>query len=241
MSWGRSDQRRTGEAAPVTRVDPGRVLVRTEGVGVVFEGRQVLSGVDLEVRQREILALTGPNGGGKTTLLRILLGLLRPHAGSVTWFDEHGRAHSSPQRPTGYVAQRPAIDPRFPLTVRRVVEMPLRGGRLLSGKISREKAGHALEALERLGISHLSDRLAGRLSGGQTQRMLIARAIVTHPSLLLLDEPETGVDERGREELLELLAEIRIREGTAIILSTHEPAHVSALADRVLTVDGGVS
>lgn len=213
------------------------LLIRAENTGVVLEGRQVLQNVSLQVHSGEVLALVGPNGGGKTTLIRVLLGLLRPDAGTMTWFDAEGRGHPEPQRPVGYVPQRTRADLRYPLTVCEVVGMTLRRGRPLWSRFTREDHQKVHAALERMGIGHLADRFAGRLSGGQQQRMFLARALVHQPDLMVLDEPTTGVDTSGRDEVLRLITHLR-RDGVGVVLATHEDRHITELADRVCAIDG---
>ncbi len=235
------DRPDAGTARPHTSVGgTHRDLMRADGVGVVRQGRQVLQDVNCIVRGGEVLALVGPNGGGKTTLIQVLLGLIRPDAGSMTWFDAEGRGRPVPQGNVGYVAQRVRADLRYPLTVCEVVGMALRRGRPLWSRFSRQDHEEVHRALERMRILHLADRLAGRLSGGQQQRMFLARALVHDPELLFLDEPTTGIDAAGRDELLALIADLRSRTGVGIVLATHEDQHVTELADRVLTIDGTV-
>jgi zinc transport system ATP-binding protein len=214
-----------------------RILLRAEGVGVVRQGRQILQDVDLEVYSDEVLVLVGPNGAGKTTLIQVLLGLLPPDAGSMTWYDPSGRGHPEPQRAIGYVPQLSHADLRYPLTVCEVVGMTLRRGRPLWSRFSKEDHQQVHRALEQLQVKHLAGRLAGRLSGGQQQRMFLARALVCNPDLLILDEPTTGIDARGRGEVIALITHLR-SEGVGIVLATHEDQQVRELADRVCHLDG---
>lgn len=215
----------------------GAILLRCEGVGVVRQGRQVLQDVDLEVYAGQVLALVGPNGAGKTTLIQVILGLIPPDAGTMTWFDRSGRGRPEPQRPTGYVPQRIRADLRYPLTVCEVVGMGLRRGRPLWARFSKSDHEKVHRSLEDLQIPHLAGRLAGRLSGGQQQRMFLARALVCEPELLVLDEPTTGIDARGRDEIAQLIIRLKA-EGVGVVLATHEDQQVTELADRVCRVDG---
>jgi zinc transport system ATP-binding protein len=218
----------------------GTLLVRAEGVGVILQGRQVLQNVDLELRSGEVLALVGPNGAGKTTVIRVLLGLIHPDAGSMTWFDAEGRGHPEPLRPVGYVPQKARADLRYPLTVCEVVGMTLRRGKPLWTRFSKSDHEQVHRALDRMSIFHLADRFAGKLSGGQQQRMFLARALVQDPDLLILDEPTTGIDARGRDEILTLIAQLR-EEGVGVVLATHEDRHIAELADRIYQIDGTLS
>jgi zinc transport system ATP-binding protein len=211
-------------------------FLRAEGVGVIRQGRQVLQDVLLEVFTGEVLVLVGPNGAGKTTLIQVLLGLLRPDAGTMTWFDANRVGHPEPQRSVGFVPQRVRADLRYPLTVCEVVGMTLRRGRSLSTRFTREDHERVHRALERMGIPHLADRFAGRLSGGQQQRMFLARALVSDPELLILDEPTTGIDAGGREEIFSLFQRLR-GEGIGVVLATHEEHRAAEVADRIGKVD----
>ena len=206
-----------------------KALVRCRGVDVVLGERLVLQGVDLAVSAGRVHLLVGPNGGGKTTLLRLLLGLLRPTRGSVTWSDAAGEESRQPF-PIGYVAQRSSADFRYPLTVRDVVGL-IRQGRP-GPRDARADAAAVDAALGRMRLRELADRPIAQLSGGQQQRTLIARALALGAPLLLLDEPTTGLDAVSQEDLLALLRELRDRDGVAIVMSTHHPGDALALADH---------
>ena len=215
-------------------------LVTCRGVAVVLAGRLVLKDVDFEVRAAEIVALVGPNGGGKTTLIRSLAGLLRPSRGTITWCS-NGRPDDRPRLRVGYVSQRLTADFRYPVTVRDVVGMPLLGGDRLKSRLSPADRERIDAALERMRIGALAKRPIGRLSGGQQQRTMVARALVVKPQLLLLDEPTTGIDAPGQEEMIELLMSLRKQEGTGIVFSTHHPGEAVAAVDRGFFVDGMVT
>ncbi len=213
-------------------------LVRCRGVDVVLGERLVLQGVDLAVSPGCVHLLVGPNGGGKTTLLRLVLGLLQPTRGSVTWTDAAGGESLHPF-PMGYVAQRPSADFRYPLTVRDVVAL-IRQSRPRP-RDPRADAAAVDAALDRVRLRELADRPISQLSGGQQQRTLIARALALGAPLLLLDEPTTGLDVGSQEDLLALLRDLRDREGVAIVMSTHHPGDALALADRGFRVARTVS
>lgn len=228
----------SGSRSPAAARGPR--LLACRGVGVELGGRRVLSAVDLEVHAGEILALVGPNGGGKTTLIRTLAGLLRPQSGEVRWVAEDGSEAGEPPFAIAYVPQRPQADFRYPVTVREVVGMPLLGGRRFKPWLSADDRARVEAALEQLKISALATRPIGSLSGGQQQRALVARAVVVRPRLLLLDEPTTGIDCVGQEELIELLEKLRERDGVGIVFSTHHPGDAVAAIDRGFVVDGQV-
>jgi zinc transport system ATP-binding protein len=185
------------------------------GVSFAYGDVPVLDGVDLVVEARDYLALLGPNGGGKTTLLRVVLGLLRPSRGTVRVLgEEPARARGR----VGYVPQRTQFDPDFPIRVKDVVRMGrLRRGRMLRpfSARDRELAARALATVE---VGDLAERPIGALSGGQLQRVLIARALAVEPELLLLDEPTASLDERIGTGVWELLAELS-RSMTVVVIS----------------------
>jgi zinc transport system ATP-binding protein len=237
MSQENMRDRTTGSGPEGRRPRAGQTLIRCEGIGVVRQGRQVLQDVSLEIVSGEVLVLAGPNGAGKTTLIQVLLGTLPPDAGTMTWFDRSGQGHPEPQLPVGYVPQRNRADLRYPLTVCEVVGMTLRRGRPLWSRFSKRDHEQVHRALEQLQVKHLADRFAGRLSGGQQQRMFLARALVCDPDLLVLDEPTTGIDAKGRDEVVALITRLR-SEGVGVVLATHEDREVTRLADRVCRIDG---
>jgi len=199
---------------------PEGVLLRAEGLAVRLGERDILHGVDLTLRRGEIVTVIGPNGGGKTTLLRAVLGLLKPSA---------GRAFVADGVTVGYVPQRFAIDRVLPMTVARLMSLTARPGRA------------AIErALAETGTAHLIDASVHGLSGGELQRVLLARALVRAPDLLVLDEPVQGVDFTGEAALYELIGTIRDRHGCGVLMVSHDLHVVMAATDRVVCVNGHV-
>ena len=186
-------------------------------------GPRVLDRVNLVVEERDFLGLVGPNGGGKTTLLRILLGLLEPQQGRVRIF---GKAPEEVRSRVGYVPQHATIDASVPAVVRDVVLMGRLSRSSWGPSFGPEQIAAAAAALEQVGAGGLAERRFGELSGGQRQRVLIARALAADAELLLLDEPTTGVDMHREQELLELLH--RLNESLPIILVSHDVTLVSA-------------
>jgi manganese transport system ATP-binding protein len=200
------------------------VIITCEDVDVRLGGLPVLEEVNLSIVTGHIHVLVGPNGGGKTTLLKLLLGLISPSRGRVRWALPDGELDSDPF-PMGYVAQRSTADFRYPVSVRDVVAMVRRGRR------TQMKDRDVVErALERVRMSELADRPIGRLSGGQQQRVMIARALALESPVLILDEPNTGMDRASQVELLDLLRELR-EQGVAIVFSTHHPGDALAIVD----------
>jgi len=198
------------------------------------QGPTVLAGVDLRVDAGEFVAIAGPNGGGKTTLLRLALGLEQPTSGEVTLFGEPARSFGGRAR-IGYLAQRTKIGGRAPVTVREVVEAgraPLRP----VGRLRPEDRAAVDEALERVGMSNLARRPLSQLSGGQQQRAFIAKALAAHPTLLVLDEPTTGVDVEAQDALAALLDELHVDLGVTILYVSHEFGSVEDFVERLVLV-----
>lgn len=194
--------------------------------GVTFgyqPGRPVLREVDFEVETGGYAAVIGPNGGGKTTLLKIVLGLLEPWAGTV---EVLGQPPARARHRIGYVPQYSGGAPDFPVSALDVVMMGLAGSRS-----ARRARAEALSMMERLGIAGLAGTHAGSLSGGQKQRIFIARALVGSPEILLLDEPAASVDPAGQESFYELLAELN--RTVTIVMVTHD---VGAVSSHVKTI-----
>jgi len=206
-----------------------------DGVSFSYRGGPpVLEAVSLTVEQRAFVGIAGPNGGGKTTLLRLALGLERPSAGTVRVF---GRApgERGAER-IGYLAQRAQVGSGTPVTVRELVEagrLAVRGpvGPLRS--TDREAVAHAIE---RVGLVGRADAPLRTLSGGMQQRAFIAKALATEPALLALDEPTTGVDAESQESLAALLAELRTELGVTILYVSHEFGAVEHVVSRLVLV-----
>jgi zinc transport system ATP-binding protein len=198
-------------------------------------GRMVLEHVDLELGQGEFVAVAGPNGGGKTTLVRIVLGLERPSAGRALLWGEPAHRFSGRQT-LGYLAQRSEVGGDAPATVREVVA----AGRLASGRlVGRLRAtDRALvdEAIARVGLSPFVDKPLRTLSGGMQQRAFIAKALAARPSLLVLDEPTTGVDAESQESLAGFLADLHGELGVTIVYVSHEFGAVEEHVERIVLV-----
>jgi ABC-type Mn2+/Zn2+ transport system ATPase subunit len=206
--------------------------LEVEGLVVELSGRRVLDGVSLRVEADEFLCLLGPNGGGKTTLLKAVLGLVRPSAGRITVL---GEAPEKGRRRVGYLPQRKAFAHGFPARTVDLVVAARRGEWPLRVHEAEREAARAV--LRRVGGEGLLDKPLRSLSGGEIQRVFLARALVNAPELLLLDEPTAGVDARGRAEFLDLLAEVSEDARRAAVLVTHNLAAVKRLADRLVYLE----
>jgi ABC-type Mn2+/Zn2+ transport system ATPase subunit len=204
------------------------------GVTVELGGRRVLDDVAFAVARGEFACLCGPNGGGKTTFLKAALGLVPLSAGTI----EVLGARPGASRAVGYLPQAKTFNPAFPARVVDVIVANRRGAWPVRVGAADREAARA--ALARVGGERLLDALLRGLSGGELQRVYLARALVDDPALLLLDEPTAGVDARGRAEFLELLEEVSAREDLAAVLVTHNATAVRRLARRVVYLDGRV-
>ena len=211
--------------------DAPRVLEVRE-VTVRFGERVVLEDVSFHVPVGEFLCVCGPNGAGKSTLLKVVLGLVKPNAGAVLI---RGEDPLRGRKRIGYVPQRKAFDRDFPATPIEVVVANLRGAWPM--RIRDEEREVAMAALKRTGADKLHRSQMRDLSGGETQRVFLARALVTKPELVILDEPTAGVDVGGRAAIIELMAELSASESVAAILVTHNLQAIARCAERVVYLD----
>jgi zinc transport system ATP-binding protein len=194
--------------------------------------RLALEKISLDVLEGERLGILGPNGGGKSTLLKLTLGLLRGHSGSISIFDLPPDAARDAGL-IGYVPQRVESELAFPLSARDVVAMGATVGLPAWRSLSRTQRDLISNALEVVGAAALADRPIGQLSGGQIQRVMIARALARQPRLLLLDEPTVGIDVVGQQQFAELLTALHDRLGVTIMVVSHDLRTVTAGCDRV--------
>jgi zinc transport system ATP-binding protein len=208
--------------------------VSLESVTVAYGPHRVVEDVTLALHSGELLALVGPNGGGKSTLLKAILGLVPVAAGRI---DVRGQAPRPGHNGLGYVPQSSGVDIEFPLTVREVVSTGLLTRQKFWSAQAEVRRGRAAvdDVLDRLGLTPLSIRPIGDLSGGQRQRVLIGRALVSRPYVLLLDEPTSHLDPQAREEIYGLLS--TLTDSAAILIVSHDVDQVEQVADRVARLD----
>jgi len=199
------------------RTEQGAELVEVAGLSVCRSGRWLIRDVDLRIARGEIVTLIGPNGGGKSTTAKAILGLMR--------FDR-GRVWRAPGLRVGYVPQQLSIDWTFPLTVRRLMSLT-----------SRQSDDAIRDALGEVEITHLIDAPVQSLSGGEFQRALLARAILRKPDLLVLDEPVRGIDFSGEIAMYDLIADVRRRLNCGVLLISHDLHVVMAESDTVLCLN----
>jgi zinc transport system ATP-binding protein len=207
-------------------------IVQLDQVTVAFQDVPVLDVVSLTVPPGSFLAILGPNGAGKTTLLRVILGLVRPNAGTVRVFGKQPWELDGERSRIGYVPQVLSVDMNFPVRVDEAVLMGRYGRIGLLHKPSLEDRAPADRAVERVGIADLAGRPIARLSGGQRQRVFLARALANEPDLLLMDEPTTGVDPAAGESFYELLRQLH-QSGMTIIVVSHDVGVVASYVDGV--------
>jgi zinc transport system ATP-binding protein len=216
------------------------LAVELRGVSFAYDsGPPVLRDVTLAIEAGEFVAIAGPNGGGKTTLLRLILGLEEPSRGEVLLFGDPATRFSR-RETIGYLAQRSQLGVDAPATVREVVT----AGRVavggLIGPLRRRDRAIVDEAMERVGLSALADRPVQRLSGGQQQRAYIAKALAAEPSLVVLDEPTTGVDVEAQEALASLLERLHRELDVTVLYVSHEFGSVERFVERLVLVRGEV-
>lgn len=216
---------------------PDSALVEFEGVTCGYDGEPVLRDVALAIPRGGFVGIVGPSGAGKTTLLRSIVGVVPRVEGRIT---VDGRTVGRGATPgVGWVPQLETVDWQFPATVREVVLMGRWAERRWQAWASKDDRQRVDRLLDRLGIGGLADRHIRQLSGGQQQRVFLARAMIGDPSLLLLDEPTSGVDLKTRDDILHLLAELNA-DGITIVLTTHELNTVAAHLPWVVCVNGRV-
>ena len=194
-------------------------LIEIKGLNVGYENRIVLHDVNLNVYERDFLGIIGPNGGGKTTLMRCILGLLKPAGGSIVCHSCRP-GNEGGKLAMGYLPQYTRIDRKFPITVEEVVLSGLAGRKSWMPRFTDAEREKAAQTIVRMGLEGLERRPIGALSGGQLQRALLGRAVVSDPEVVILDEPSTYIDRRFEARLYELLADLN-RE-CAIILVSHD-------------------
>jgi zinc transport system ATP-binding protein len=211
------------------------LIVNINDLNFSYNEEPVLQDVNFSVRQRDFIAIIGPNGGGKTTLLKLILGLLKPDTGSIL---VDGQAPQKASACIGYVPQNVHMNSRFPITAMDVVLMGKLDPKKRWTRQSAANRREALAALDRIGMANHAHRRIGELSGGQRQRVFIARALVSQPKLLLLDEPTASIDTKGQAEFYNLLK--TLNQDLTILVVSHDLLVVSRFIKSVACVNKGL-
>jgi len=215
-------------------------VIQLRDVSFSYGEVPVLEHVDLSIEEREFLGIVGPNAGGKSTLLKLILGLLQPKHGAI---EVLGDRPAVTRHQLGYVAQHPGFSRDFPIEVEKVVELGMIGRSdrrgpftsLLPIRPGAAERARVMQAMQEVEIDHLAHRQIGSLSGGQLQRVLLARALVARPRILLLDEPTANVDQRAESEIFDLLKDLNDR--MTILVVSHDIAFVSSYVTRVACIN----
>lgn len=206
-------------------------LLTLHNVSVSYEGSEALHGVDLEISERDFLGVIGPNGGGKTTLVKAILGAV-PYTGRIEFAPE---LFANGERLIGYMPQISEFDRAFPISVEEVVLSGLQGRRGFRRRYTKEDRKKVRELLARTGIEALAEKPIGEISGGQMQRALLCRAVISDPKLLILDEPTNFVDNRFESELYHTLRELN--ERMAIVMISHDVGTITSLVKEIVCVN----
>lgn len=214
------------------------VIFDVRDLALTIAKQTILLQTTLQIGQGEYIAVIGPNGGGKSSFVRLLLGLQKPTSGSVRIFGQQLDAFKAWEK-IGYVPQHATlVDKHFPASAEDVVRMGriAKRGALFSFFSSKEDIS-VVEAMEKMHVRHLKDRLIGELSGGQRQRVAIARALASNPSVLILDEPNTGVDAASQRDFYALLRKLHKEEGITILFVTHDVGVIADDITKLITIN----
>ncbi len=224
---------------PILKNTSNKLAVCLNDIHVAYGSLAALAGINLDIRQGEIIGICGPNGSGKTTLLKVILGNVKPYLGSVKIFgnDISNGLTKEVKWKIGYVPQAQKIDRHFPATVQDVVMM----GRYSKIGIGRKPSHHDKEivkkALKDVHLENFMDRPIGHLSGGQQQKVMIARALAQEPEILLLDEPTSALDFKIAEELMKLIQELNSKQNLTIIMVQHNIKILQDYSDRLICLN----
>jgi zinc transport system ATP-binding protein len=208
-------------------------VIDIQQLDFAYRQQLVLKQIELAVEPGTALGLIGPNGGGKTTLIRLLLGLIQPTRGRIRIAGLDPKAAVRRGNIVGYLPQNPNLPDNFPLSVRQLVRLGLAGKTGMLRGHAREDLSFVEHLMERVGLSDMTDEPVSQLSGGQLQRALIARALSTRPKLLLLDEPTTGIDRAGQIRFIEFLGSLRHDLGLTVVFVSHDLRAVTSFCDRI--------
>lgn len=208
-----------------------QILIELKDISAGYSGEIVLNSVNFKIREHDFIGIIGPNGGGKTTLIKVILGLLKPSNGEVL----NNLKGINSNWSIGYLPQVNYIDKKFPISVLDVVLSGFMKKEKLISSFTKIEKQHALSLMENMGIIHLKKKPIGELSGGQQQRVFLTRAVVSSPELLILDEPNTYVDNRFESELYKKLKELN--KSMAILIISHDAGMISTYVKTIACVN----
>jgi len=208
-----------------------------ENLSFSARGQKILSQISFQIFNGDYIAIIGPNGGGKTTLIRMLLGLEKPTSGSIKIFGKDKKEFKKWDK-IGYVPQRASlVDANFPATVLDIVKMGRTAKRSFFSKMTQEDKDAVEDAIKKMDIENLKNKMVGTLSGGQRQRVMIARALASKPEILILDEPNTGVDMVSQKRFYGLLSKLNKEENMTILFITHDIGVIADDIGRLFTIN----
>jgi len=207
------------------------ILLKIENATVSLDGVKVLVDINLEIRENDFIGVIGPNGGGKTTLIKLILGLIKPDKGKVIYHIPHNTRHSK----IGYLPQVHAFDKKFPILVQDVILSGISGNKKLLSRHTKPEKEMAAFWMDKLGIKHLKGKSIGNLSGGEMQRVFLCRSLISDPDLIILDEPDTYVDNQFEKELYEELRELNAH--MAVLLISHDVGTISTYIKSIACVN----
>jgi zinc transport system ATP-binding protein len=208
-----------------------RKLIEIADLYAGYNNQIVLSNISITVFENDFIGIIGPNGGGKTTLLKAITGLIKPFSGSITYYNEGSVSKGF----IGYLPQINQFDKKFPINVTEVVLSGLLSRKKLISGYSRIEKESAIALLDQMHISHLARKPVGELSGGQMQRVFLCRALIAEPSVLILDEPDTYVDNRFESELYDILA--KLNQKLAIMVVSHDIGIISSYVKTIACIN----
>lgn len=208
-------------------------IIEIQQLDFAYGQQLVLKHIDLRVEAGTLLGVIGPNGGGKTTLMRLLLGLEKPTRGSIRIDGLDPRNAVRRGNIIGYLPQNPQLPHNFPLNVRQLVRLGLVGKTPLLRGYDRQDLRFADEIIEHVGLREIAEESVGTLSGGQLQRVLIARALAPRPKLLLLDEPTTGIDRAAQNQFIQFLTRLRQELNLTVVFVSHDLRTVTSISQRI--------
>ena len=212
-------------------------IFSVKNLNFIARGQKVLSSISLDIFSGEYIAIIGPNGGGKTTLIRMLLGLDKPTRGEIRLFGKKISSFKEWSK-IGYVPQRASlVDPNFPATVLDIVNMGRVSKRGVFSSMKTKDKDAVRDAMLKMDILDLKDKMVGTLSGGQRQRVMIARALASNPQILILDEPNTGVDMVSQKRFYQLLSKLNKEENITIVFITHDIGVIADDIGRLFTIN----